>query len=358
MLARLLPAALWLSGALFGALALGGTPDRKAGVGAPPPGQADAGKGPTPLGVRGTQFTLRGKPTFLLGISYYGALGASDEVLRRDLGEMRRRGFNWLRLWATWAAFGHDVSAVDGEGRARAPQLARLRKLVELCDRQGLGVDVTLSRGNGVTGPARLQTLAAHRNAVTAVVTALKPFRNWYLDLANERNVKDRRFTPFADLKELRALVRKLDPQRLVTASHAGDISRDELRDYLRVAGVDILTPHRPRGPKSAGQTEAKTREYLAEMKGLGRVVPVHYQEPFRRGFGGYDPKADDFLADARGARAGGAAGWCLHNGDRRGKGDGRPRRSFDLRDGSLFGQLDAEERRAVEKLSRLPNPG
>ena len=30
----------------------------------------------TVLGIDGTRFTLNGKPTFLLGISYYGALGA------------------------------------------------------------------------------------------------------------------------------------------------------------------------------------------------------------------------------------------------------------------------------------------
>jgi hypothetical protein len=30
----------------------------------------------TVLGIHGTSFTLNGKPTFLLGFSYYGALGA------------------------------------------------------------------------------------------------------------------------------------------------------------------------------------------------------------------------------------------------------------------------------------------
>ncbi len=299
----------------------------------------------TRLGVQGTALTLNGRPTFLLGISYYGALGAPEETIRRDLDEMQRLGFHWIRVWATWGAFGSDVSAVNRDGSPRQPYLKKLQGLVAECDRRGMVVDVTLSRGNGVTGPRRLGTLPEHRRAVEAIVAALKAHRNWYLDLSNERNIRDPRHTPFEDLKELREAVRRLDPERLVTASHAGDVSRKELAEYVGKVRVDFLAPHRPRDAKSPGQTAAKTREYLGWMKELGRVVPVYYQEPFRRGFGGWDPLAKDFLTDVRGAREGGAAGWCFHNGDRRAGPDGRPRRSFDLSTQTLFGQLDEQER-------------
>jgi hypothetical protein len=184
----------------------------------------------TRLGTQGTQFTVNGRRAFLYGFSYYGGLGASTEALRRDLAGIKRHGGNWVRVWATWAAFGSDVSAVDADGKPREPFLKKLRGLVAECDRQGVVVDVTLSRGDGGTGPSRLQTLEAHRRAVGTLVTALKTHRNWYLDLANERNIKDKRFTSFADLKELREAARRLDPHRLVTASHAGDLSRAELR--------------------------------------------------------------------------------------------------------------------------------
>jgi hypothetical protein len=83
----------------------------------------------------------------------------------------------------------------------------------------------------------------------------------------------------------------------------------------------------------------------------MGRVVPVHYQEPFRRGFGKWNPQAEDFLADARAAIAGGAAGWCFHNGDARGAPESQPRRSFDLREKRLFAQFDEQERKTVELL-------
>jgi CubicO group peptidase (beta-lactamase class C family) len=303
------------------------------------------------LGVEGTLFTVNGKATFLHGISYYGALAAKDELIWSDLDGMQRFGFNWIRVWANWRGFGADASAVDGEGRAVPAGITKLQRLVAECDRRGMIVDVTFSRGNGVSGSPRLQTLEAHRRAVETVIAALKPWGNWYLDLSNERNIRDTRFTSFEDLKALREFAGQLDPGLLVTASQGGDISRDELRSYLEVAQVDFVTPHRPRDDESPGRTAATTKELVEWMKVIGRVVPVHYQEPFRRGYGKWSPQAEDFVRDLQAAKAGGAAGWCFHNGDQRGVTNGQPRRSFDLREQRLFDQLDDAERKAVELL-------
>jgi hypothetical protein len=302
----------------------------------------------TTLGIAGSHFTVNGKQKFLLGISYYAALGAPENVVRRDLADMKRHGFEWLRVWATWDAYDNDVSAVDGSGNPREPYLGKLKRLVEECDRRGLIVDVTLTRGNGAA--PHLATLTDMSRAVETIVTALKPYGNWYLDLANERNVGDKRFVSFDELKPMREAARRLDPLRLVTASQGSDIGQDELRAYLLTVHVDFICPHRPRVAASPGHTEAKTREYLTWMREIGRVVPVHYQEPFRRGYSDWQPRAEDFAADLEGARAGGAAGWCFHNGVNRKAEDGRPRRSFDLRDNSLFEQLDEEERRFIAK--------
>ncbi len=313
----------------------------------------------TQLGIQGTRFTINRRDTFLFGISYYGALGATDEVLRGDLAEFQRRGFNWLRVWATWAGFENDVSAVDDKGEPRPEFLTKLEHLLQECDRRGLIVDVTLSRGNGATGPARLGDHASHVRAVRMLVSKLQAWRNWYLDLSNERNIRDKRFSSIEDLADLRKIVRDLDPERLVTASHAGDLTREELGQYLKTIRVDFISPHRPRQAGSAEQTEAQTRRYLEWMRELGRVAPVHYQEPFRRGFAQWNPRARDYVTDLKGAETGGAAGWCFHNGDERNKPDGRPRRSFDLRDGSLFQQLDKEEQQALEELKRrMHRPG
>jgi len=316
------------------------------------PSLSMGGDGPGPrLGVDGGRFILDGRPAFLLGASYYGGLGAPEETARRDLDGLRRLGFDWIRVWATWAAFGEDVSAVTAEGDPREPYLARLVRLVDECGRRGMVVDVTLSRGNGGTGPPRLATLAAHRKAVETVVAALRDRPNWYLDLANERNIRDPRHASFEDLRDLRETVRRLDPARLVTASHGGDMSRGEVREYILGVRVDFIAPHRPRDPRSPSLTAAKTREYREWMAAIGREVPVHYQEPFRRGYGGWGPAAADYVEDLRGAIAGGAAGWCLHQGDDRRAPGGRPRRSFDLREEGLLEQLDPVEREALRLL-------
>ena len=317
------------------------------------PTAADTGTH-TVLAVRGTHFTLNGEPVFLLGLSYYGALGAPVDFVRQDLDDMRKFGFNWIRVWATWSAYGNDVTAFDGEGKAREPFFSRLRRILEECDKRGMVVDITLSRGNGVVGPPRLQSLRSHLRAVETLARRLKPFRNWYIDLANERNIRDKRFVSFAELKELRNAVKKIDPLRLVTASHAGDIPESDLEKYVRFVGVDFIAPHRPRNPRSPAGTENRTRRYLRRLRKLDRPVPVHYQEPFRRGFTrGWNPEADDYVTDARGAFKGGAAGWCLHNGSEKHKSDGVPRRSFDMREKRLFDQLDTVEKEAILRLSK-----
>jgi hypothetical protein len=311
----------------------------------------------TSVTIEGTHFVVNGKPCFLLGISYYGGLGASEDAIRKDLDDAQRYGFNWLRLWATWAGFGMDVSAVGTDGEPREPFLDKLKWLVTECDRRGLVVDITLNRGKGSrSSPAGgwVPDLASHQRAVETLVTALKPHGNWYLDLANEHDVRDARFASAAELKDLHDLVRRLDPGRLVTASFGGhDLDEQELRESLFTIGLDFLAPHRPRTAESPRQTEAQTRAALNVMDRLGHLAPVHYQEPFRRGYGGWQPSAEDFLTDLRGAIAGGAAGWCFHNGAQNRAPASQPRRSFDLRDKRLFDQLDSEELKLVAEVKK-----
>jgi hypothetical protein len=116
----------------------------------------------------------------------------------------------------------------------------------------------------------------------------------------------------------------------------------------------DFLSVHRPRHPDSPSQTAARTSELLALTQELQHPVPIHHQEPFRRGYETWSPTADDFLTDLRGAVTGGAAGWCLHNGSQRNGPEAQPRRSFDLRKRRLFDQLDSEELKAVAGASAI----
>jgi hypothetical protein len=313
----------------------------------------------TTLGIDGAQFTLDGTPTFLVGISYYGGLGASKEFVAKDFDDLKLHGLNWVRVWATWGAHDSNVSAVDTAGNGREPYLGALKGLVEQADKRGMVVDVTLSRGNGaVSDNALLRTQEAHLQAVATLARELKPYRNVYLDVGNERNVRDPRFVSHEEIKALRDRIKEIDPDRLVTASHAGgELSREELAAYLLKSQVDFLAPHRPRNAASPGQTAEKTQECFRWMREAGRVIPIHYQEPFRRDYSPWQPKALDFLVDARQARDGGAAGWCLHNGSPKSGQPGK-RRSFDMRaeQGRLFDQLDTEERQVADQVSLVVN--
>ena len=309
------------------------------------------------LATDGTRFTLDGKPTFLLGCSYYAGLGASDDTLRGDLDELRGHGFNWVRVWATWSGFDHDVSAVDGDGNPRAEYVDRLKRLVDECDRRGMVVDVTLSRGDGARGSPRLEAIGVHRRAVETILDAIGDRKNWYIDLGNERNVKDKRFVSFEDLGLLRDVVKQQNPKRLVTASHTGDPERREVERYLRDVRVDFVSVHRPRDAKSPGQTAEKAKQVTGWIREIGPVVPLHYDEPFRRGYADWQPTAADFAEDLAAARDAGAAGWCFHNGSQRGAAGERPRRSFDLSEHGLMEQLDEQERSFLATLRPSEEP-
>lgn len=307
--------------------------------------------GQTALGIEGTQFTVDGRTTFLLGFSYFAALGAPEGSIRKDLTAFKSRGFNWLRVWATWEVSGEDISAVNERGEPREPFFDRLKWLVAECARQGLVVDVTLARGKPSAAGGRLADFAAHQRAVTTLVSGLKTHSNWYLDLANEHDVRDDRYVSDQELKSLIELGHRLDPRRLMTASFGGhDLSSEDVRAAVVTVGVDFLCPHRPRHQASPAGTESQTRACLDILKKLGRPLPILYQEPFRRGYSEWEPKSQDFLADLKGAVAGGAAGWCFHNGTQRGAQPHELGRSFDLRTRGLFDQLDSEERLFIDQ--------
>lgn len=302
-------------------------------------------------------FTLDGERTFLLGVSYYGALGMdSPELLARDLDDMVASGFNWIRVWVFWDAFGDDVSALAPAGEPREPYLSRLKDLARECSKRRMVVDVTLRRDSG--SKRAPSDLAQHLACARRIARELLPYRNAYIDLANERDVRDARYVPLEEIGKLVEAVKAVDPERLVTASGAPG-SPKELADYVKVARCDFIAPHLCREAGCAAKTEETVRRYETWMREVGVRVPVHLQEPFRRGYGSYEPKLEDFLEDLRGARAGGAAGWCFHNGSNRHSPDGKPYRSFYVNSkvGRLYDQWDEVERAFLKRLPSEAGP-
>ena len=311
------------------------------------------------LGVQGGQFTLDGRPVFLLGCSYYGVLGVDDEgAIEADLDDLQRIGFNWIRVWATWNAFGNDIRVVKPDGGPNRRCLDRLARLCTMASKRGMAVDVTVSRGEDEGFP---HDLASHLATVEELARTLKPFRNVYFDLGNERSVRDGRYVPMEEVAALSAAVKAIDPERLCTASHAGgDLEPEKASQYVTEGKVDFIAPHRHRAPDAPAGTEAYTLALRRGLEQAGHVVPILYQEPFRRGYEQWQPTEVDFMEDVAGALRGGAAGWCFHNGASRSTDDGRPRRSFDMRagEGRLFEQIDDIERCFLEVLKRWKERG
>ncbi len=222
------------------------------------------------LGIDGTDFTINGKKSFLLGASYYGALGAPDSFITRDLDDLQKLGFNWIRVWAVWDMFENNISAVDPSGRAREPYLTRLKAVVEAAERRGFVVDVTLAR----VQPS-LPNQQAHLRAAELLAKELKRYRNVYFDLANERDQHyGIAFVSYAELRALRDRVKAVDADRLVTASgeptDLADLSR-----YLVEAGMDFIAPHLARDFGTEKRTADTTRKYLQWMRELGRTAPI-----------------------------------------------------------------------------------
>jgi hypothetical protein len=158
--------------------------------------------------------------------------------------------------------------------------------------------------------------------------------------LANEHDVQDSRYVNHTDLRALRDAVKAIDPDRLVTAS-SRELSAEEK--------LDFYSQHLERGPDCAAKTERLAKQIIAAMP---TRAPLHFQEPFRRDYSpAWNPQAADFYQDLAGAKGGGAAGWCFHNGDNRHAKNGVPHRSFNMTaaaGGSLWAQWDTVEREVI----------
>lgn len=290
----------------------------------------------------GSHFTIDGREKFLLGMSYYGAMTIdSPGFITADLDDMRKDGFNWIRVWAFWDPGGMNVSVMSRDGALREPYMTKLKSLIRECNKRGMIVDVTLSRGDDPYPADQGQHLAC----VKTIARELLQFRNVYIDVANERDVRDARYVSNEDVGALISAIKKIDPKRLCTASGVPG-SPEDMADCIKTSRCDFIAPHLPRDDGSSRKTKETVGKFISWMSQAHlRRVPIHLQEPFRRDYGAYQPTEDDYYTDALGAVEGGAAGWCLHNGS--GSMNGSRRfRSFRMtdKDGRLYEQLDDVE--------------
>ncbi len=302
--------------------------------------------GAVTLGITtdGRFFTLDGTPTYLSGVSYYAGTSVSTpSFITQDLDTMVAQGFNWIRVWMFWNINGQNFSVMTPDAVPREPYMSRLKTLITECNQRGMILDASLHRDSDSSiVPANI---TQHLACVQRLATELLAYRNVYIDVSNERDVGDARFVSLAECGQLITAIKAIDPLRLCTASSVPG-SQTELASFRSVAKMDFITPHLCRDAGCAAQTLGTMNQYVSWMNALGFRIPVHFQEPFRRGYASYDPVVEDFYRDNTGAKVAEAAGWCWHNGSSRTSADGRPFRSFLMTDpeGRLYTQIDSVE--------------
>ena len=317
---------------------------------------------PTPpaLGVSGAHFTLGGAPRFLVIVSYFDALRASDAVLEADFAWLRAHGLDGVRIFPNWwrcaaprQCGGHpgaDTLFEPGTGRIQPERLARLRQVLDRAGRHGLVVDLSLSRETVRTTPQSPPLEArAYADAVDALGAALAGTApHVMVDLQNEVEhnpvFSTRGAEDAAAVARLAARVAKHGVP-LLASTGEGDAER---YGFCGAAGacpagarpMDVLAVHDTRGPQWHDRTPAVVRAMRAIGDRRG-VRPIYLQEPQAW----QDERAPDrlerFLDAASRAKRAGAAAWTFHT-----------RSAFVLRDGrSLRAQMDPDERRFIEAI-------
>lgn len=324
-----------------------------AGLGAAQaPSAPPASKPPPVLGVDGPRFTVDGTPRFLVVVSYFDALRASDATLEADFAWLRRHGIDGVRIFPNWwrcAAVrqcgghaGDDTLMAAPDGALRPAVLARLTSVLATAGRHGLIVDLSFARETVRDAQARQLPASAYADAVVAAVRALGPLPHVMIDLQNEV-YQNRLFAEgaAADAPRVAALARRVDagPRIVFVSTNAAEAER---YTYCGVDGcpLDVLAVHDAREPDWHDRTPAIVRDLVA-LGGRRGPRPVYLQEPQAWQDERSPDRVERFLDAAARAKRAGAAAWTFHT-----------RSAFMLREGrSLTAQLDAGERSVLERV-------
>lgn len=289
--------------------------------------------------IIGDRFSIDGAPRFLLGVSYFDARNWKPE----DIDSLAARGFNNIRIWlengggTLWKRW-----HLEPDGRLNDP--SDLLELVRYCRANSLTVEVTILdwESNPLSTNPEL--------AIDNVLGILKSEPNVFYDICNEHTYGSGAYANHTLIRSYRDRIKSVEPSQVVTASGCcghlmgpGDqaIGVDLAADAT-TALLDFVGPHMPRTRNWSSRTGVRVESVKRHLASIGRIIPVFLQEEARRRHSGLNPTATEFLDAARKARDAGAAGWIFHTDA-----------GFDLSGSrTFFGNLDAEERRAVDHLA------
>ncbi|HUU36322.1 MAG TPA: hypothetical protein VMW48_19795 [Vicinamibacterales bacterium] len=313
------------------------------------------------LGRQNSTFTVDGVPTFLVFISYFGALRptgvdpdpnstASNSItnlwaphktsLATEFAHLHAKGVNGIRIFPNWwwslgsgctATVADQHAVIRRDGSINLAAGLRMLEVIELARRHQLVVDVSWTIEGAAPVVATALSKSAYASALHTITTFMAGgYRNALFDLENEYNngpicpgyptVKPS-FSR-ADLVSAVRHIKSADPARIMTASPTVFTGNscgigvqqtiDDVASYVddaHAAGMDVFAVHDQRcySPTWYGQTQAfvqKVREITS--------LPVYLQEP-DRWVSDSPLTSSDFLTAVQGAVNGGAAAWTFH---------------------------------------------
>ena len=286
------------------------------------------------LGISGDKFTINGTPKFLLGVSYYDALGWRIS----DLNGLSSRGFNLIRVWTDWP-WSTSGAALNESGDFVGEQ--DILDLIHAAAERGIIVDVTVL-SNDRSGSRVTQ-------AITQTLSALKNEPNVFFDLVNEHNCGTWSQS-HSDMADLVSTARAAAGNAIITFSSAceshivnesdGSANSGNINEEV-ATGIDLLTPHFGRGSNWYDLVDESVTAVKSYLNSINLSIPVYLQEEQRNGYEGGDFTAAQLIQAGVEARNAGAAGYVFHTDA-----------GFDLSAASFFNSLDSAERDAVDRLS------
>jgi hypothetical protein len=270
------------------------------------------------ISADGKYFTIDGVPTYMNGISYYGALSRDD--WSADIAKMKSAGINWVRVFVTCIKDGAkagengDFSAVDLKyniGEKREPYFSRFVALAKELDDNNITLDCTFGtwgRTETTDNTERIACIKKIGNKLRKLWGLGQLARNVYIDAANEWNTHtDGYFPSYPEVRDLVKYAKNPNSDGVIdflaTASVSGEpdfvMMAADIRELIQNIDVDFVACHFPycyrevEGRTCAWEIWPETGLYLTEERinwvrdkidlyNNDNLVPIHLQENFR----------------------------------------------------------------------------
>jgi hypothetical protein len=295
----------------------------------------------TTLGISGDKMTIDGQPKFLLGVSYFDALGWKTS----ELDGFQARKFNLIRIFMDWPHPSRGFINSDGSLK----NTASLLSLVRACAARGIVVEVSIltSLYDAANPTSSTLTMQSRENGVRNTVRLLKSEPNVFYDICNEHDVAWNGATTTITHAQAATLFQagRAEHAAAILTISSGYLYGDPIYPKMDGphisadvnAGAAILSPHLPRTADWYDRTDQRVKDMKGYLASIGRNIPVYLQEEQRRGEG--DDSTSNlvtkahFVQAASEAKTAGAAAWVFHTNA-----------GFDMSIASFFSQLDSVE--------------